>query len=278
MGKATNPSRINPRSKGGRPRQAGERTKGGRLKHSPNARVMEMRAAFGVDHIGQAFSPIQIAYRNGWLAQADCRTAAEFASLHAVAGLGRSSISLSADMEVDRGTETSGDVSAKSFFAQLPDREMAQIWDAVFDDDGGSEVNREERAAAAMKRWKLACAAMTPEQVREVHDVCILDSFPQWVIQRAAGRMDTTWETKRDLLIAGLRAVRIALKPTPQAARGPASSPTHATGHTQIERTIYVDGEGAVLLEVERRSSRSGAQLQPQPQEQCSIAPRLRAP
>ncbi|MGX8273233.1 hypothetical protein ACWQV9_11165 [Brevundimonas diminuta] len=37
MGKATKP-RLNPRSKGGRPRQQGERTKSGRLKHSPNER------------------------------------------------------------------------------------------------------------------------------------------------------------------------------------------------------------------------------------------------
>ncbi len=52
MGKATKP-RLNPRSKGGRPRQQGERTKGGRLKHAPNERVLQMRAIFGVDHIGQ---------------------------------------------------------------------------------------------------------------------------------------------------------------------------------------------------------------------------------
>lgn len=260
MGKATNPSRINPRSKGGRPRQAGERTKSGRLKHTPNVRVMEMRAAFGVDHIGQAFSPIQIAYRNGWLSEADCRTAVQFASLHAAAGLGRSSISLSAHMEIDKGTETSGDVSAKSFFAQLPDREMAQLWDTVFNDDGSQRLSADDRATRAMVRWKLANTSMTPEQRREVHDVCILDSFPQWVVQRAYGNMDTSWERKRDLLIGGLQGIRAALNPPktnaatpPTAAAVNAKSPR---GRAQVERTVYVDEDGATLLEVERTSRR----------------------
>lgn len=263
MGKATNPSRINPRSKGGRPRQAGERTKGGRLKHTPNARVIAMRAAFGVDHIGQAFSPIQIAYRNGWLTEVDCRTAAEFASLHAAAGLGRSSISLSADMEVDRGTETSGDVSAKSFFAQLPDREMAQIWDAVFNDDGGQRLSADDRATRAMARWKLANAAMTSEQRREVHDVCILDSFPQWVVQRAAGRMDTAWERKRDLLIAGLGSIRRALHPLKPTSSAPAFEPLASSppspSRAQVNRTVYVTEDGEPLLQVERIARRPAA-------------------
>lgn len=264
MGKATKP-RLNPRSKGGRPRQPGERTKGGRLKHSPNERVLQMRSVFGVDHIGQAFSPIQVAFKNGWLSEADCRTAAEFASLHAAAGMGRSSISLSAGMEVKPGADTSGDVTAASFFATLPDREVAQIWDAVFTDDGGPALGREEAAARAMKRWKAACAAMTPDQREEVHNVCILDSFPQWVIQRAHGHMETSWERKRDLLIAGLRAIRAELHP-PKArepintgARGAPSSAPSPVPPRVIEHTVYVDEDGEPLLEVERVVRRPAA-------------------
>lgn len=259
MGKATKP-RLNPRSKGGRPRQPGERTKSGRLKHSPNERVLQMRSVFGVDHIGQAFSPIQIALRNGWLSEADCRTAAEFASLYAAAGMGRSSISLSAGMEVKPGADTTGDVTAPGFFATLPDREVAEIWDAVFTDDGGRALNREEAAARAMKRWKLACAAMTPEQREEVHNVCILDSFPQWIIQRAYGRMDTSWERKRDLLMGGLRAARTALNPPKgKPERRPETPVSSATGRAQIERTVYVNEDGEPLLEVERVVRRPAA-------------------
>lgn len=256
MGKATEPRRLNRRSKGGRPRQEGERTKGGRLKHAPNERVMQMRAVFGVDHIGQAFSPVQIAFKNGWLSEADCRTAAEFASLHAAAGLGRSSISLSAGMEVKPGADTTGDVTAASFFATLPHHEVASIWDAVFSDDGRRTMTGEETAARAMKRWKLACAAMTPAQRQEVQDVCILDSFPQWIIQRAHGHMATSWERKRDLLIGGLQAIRAALNPPKPKAVTPPAAAKASTGRAQVERTVYVDEEGAPLLEVERVSRR----------------------
>lgn len=261
MGKATNPRRIDPRSKGGRPRQEGERTKSGRLKHKPNERVMQMRAVFGVDHIGQAFSPIQIAFKNGWLTEVDCRTASEFASLHAAAGLGRSSISLSAGMEVKPGADTTGDVTAASFFATLPHHEVAAIWDAVFTDDGARKLTGEEASARAMKRWKLACAAMTPDQRREVQDVCILDSFPQWIIQRAAGNMGTNWERKRDLLIGGLQAIRRALHPAQPRVQHDVrhgAAPT-AAGGVQVDRTIYVDEAGEKVLEVERRTRRSAA-------------------
>lgn len=259
MGKATKP-RINPRSKGGRPRQQGERTKGGRLKHSPNERVMQIRAAFGVDHVGQAFSPIQIAHRNRWLSDEDCRTAVEFAGIYAAAGLGRSSISMSAEHEVDRRTETSREVTAPSFFAQLPDVEVAMIWDSVFNDDGGHLMDRDERGAAAMRKWKAACAAMTPEQREEVHNVCILDSFPQWIIQRAHGHMETSWERKRDLLIGGLRAVRAELhRPKGKHDQAPVAPMVSAQTRAQVERTVYVSEDGEPLLEVERVVRRPAA-------------------
>lgn len=261
MGKATNPRRIDPRSKGGRPRQEGERTKGGRLKHKPNERVMQMRAIFGVDHIGQAFSPIQIAFKNGWLSEVDCRTASEFASLYAAAGMGRSSISLSAGMEVKPGADTTGDVTAASFFATLPHHEVAAIWDAVFTDDGARKLTGDETAARAMKRWKIACRAMTSEQRQEVQDVCILDSFPQWIIQRAHGNMGTSWERKRDMLIGGLSAIRRALHPTQPKAQqeAPRRGALTGTGAVQVARTIYVDEAGEKVLEVERRARRSAA-------------------
>jgi len=224
-----------------------------------------MRAIFGVDHIGQAFSPIQIALRNGWLGEADCRTAAEFASLHAAAGMGRSSISMTSDLEVKTRTETTGDPTAPSFFAQLPDQEVAMIWDLVFSNDGGAQDTREERAARAMRKWKAANAAMSPEQRTEVHNVCILDSFPQWVIQRAHGHMETSWERKRDLLIAGLRAIRAELHP-PKArepintgARGAPSSAPSPVPPRVIEHTVYVDEDGEPLLEVERVVRRPAA-------------------
>jgi len=174
--------------------------------------------------------------------------------------MGRSSISLSAGMEVKPGADTSGDVTAASFFATLPDREVAEIWDAVFTDDGGPALGREEAAARAMKRWKLACAAMSPDQREEVHNVCILDSFPQWIIQRAHGHMETSWERKRDLLIAGLRAIRAELHPPKgKPEKQPETAVASPRPRAQVERTVYVDEDGEPLLEVERVVRRPAA-------------------
>lgn len=244
------------RSGGGRKRQDGERYANGRLKPpGPNARTVEMRAAFGVNDIGQAFTPLQVAARQGWLSPADCRIAATFASIHTLAGLGRSASAVGADREVEAGAAVSGDPSAPSFFATLPHAEVVAIWDAVFASDGGDPSDREKRAIRATQQWKAANAAMTPEQRAEVYDVCILDSFPQWIIQRAAGRMGTSWEKKRDLLIAGLRAVAHALKPqgvdrqlSPQVDE----FKVRPLPPGSVRRSFYVDPDGHPLFEVER--------------------------
>lgn len=252
---------IGKRSSGGRPRKEGDRYPSGKLRpQKPNERTLEMRAALGVTDIGQAFSPIQIAARNGWLSPEDCRAAATFASIHTVAGLGRSHAAVGAGLEVAPGTDVSGDPTASSFFATLPYSEVVAIWDAVFNAEGGSEMERDSRAQRAMQQWKIVNAAMTPEQRSEVYDVCILDSFPQWIIQRATGRMETSWERKRDVLIQGLRAIAKALRPAAEAAQAAvdqAEAANDACGHrvgggASVRRQIYVDQDGQVVLEVER--------------------------
>lgn len=35
-----------------------------------------------------------------------------------------------------------------------------------------------------------------------------LESWPQWIVQRCAGRFDTPWERRHRLLAAGLEAIR----------------------------------------------------------------------
>lgn len=248
------------RSSGGRPRAEGDRYPNGKLRpQKPNARTLEMRAALGVTDIGQAFTPIQIAARQGWLSAEECRTAAMFASIHSLAGLGRSVSAVGAGLEVAAGTDVTGDPSAASFFATLPHSEVVAIWDAVFNTTG-DPVDHDARAKKAMQQWKLANAAMTPEQRSEVYDVCILDSFPQWVIQRAAGRMGTSWEKKRDLLIQGLRAAASALRPAAEIAQAAVERAELEAPHAStrvgegasIRRQAYVDQDGQPLFEVER--------------------------
>ena len=248
------------RSKGGRPAQAGERTASGRLKApGPNPFVVAQRRAI-CDDITKATSPLDVAHYRGWLGDADYRTGQTYARLHATAGFGRRD--RGGNREVALPTEVSIDVTAdpKSFFAGLPHAEVAALWDAVFDDDGQRKASAEERARDATRLWQAANAAMTAEQRQEVHRVCIDDSFPQWIIQRAAGHMETAWESKRRLLLAGLRAVRMAgrtdLVPDGGALAPPA--PPAMSDMRVIDREVRL-ADGEPVLEVERVVRRRAA-------------------
>ncbi len=254
MGKATNPRARSSRSKGGRPRKDGSRYPSGKLKPAgPNHLVLERRKAL-CDDPTKATCPLDAAYANGWLDLADYRTGIMFAHLHRAAGFGAVGAAMGSSLEAPTPMELSQDTtaSAKSYFSSLSHAEIASIWDSVFEGAGEPGEDKDERAARANARWKLANAAMTPDERAEVHNVCILDSWPQWIIQRRAGRMETSWERKRDLLINGLRAVRRALRPK-AANEDSQQAPKLSSGRKNIERTIYVDEDGETLLEVERQ-------------------------
>ena len=249
------------RSNGGRKRQDGDRYPNGRLKPAgPNQLMVDRRKAICED-VTKASNPLDAAHYRGWLSSADFDTGQRFARLHSLAGFGQRGGGAGAGREVAKPTEVSLDVAleAKSFFSGLPHAEIVGLWDSVFDDDGVGRTTRDDRAAKAMVSWKAANAAMSPAQRAEVHLVCIEQSFPQWVIQRAAGHMDSAWEAKRALLIGGLQAIRQALKPA--RAAQPASSvipdPVQSIAEKRvIEREIRVE-EGRQTLEVERVSRRN---------------------
>lgn len=258
MGKKTNPRpKMTGPSKGGRPRKDGDRYPSGQLKPAgPNKRAVEIRKALGLDKLNQRQVPLDVAHRNGWLSDVDYLTGIRFANLHHAAGFSRAGGSMGSCLEIDAATETSIAVTAeaKSFFSSLPDKEMAALWDSVFDRSERDPGRANEASAKAMREWKTACAAMTMQERGEVTDVCVLDSFPQWIIQRAAGRMDTTWERKRKLLVSGLAKVRQALRRPRPPTEMSSAQPRRPSGPQQIERTLYVDEEGNKVLEVERRS------------------------
>lgn len=247
------------RSRGGRPAQAGDRTPGGRLKApGPNQLVVERRKAL-CDDIRKATSPLDVAHYRGWIGDADYRTGMTYARLHAAAGFGRRD--RGGSHEVSLPTEVSIDVTAdaKSFFAGLPHAEVAALWDAVFDDDGQRKASAEQRAKDATRLWQAANAAMTAEQRQEVHRVCIDDSFPQWIIQRAAGHMETAWESKRRLLLDGLRAIRMAGRSNqlPNGVLTPPAPPPISDMRVVEREVRLVDGEP--VLEVERVTRRRAA-------------------
>lgn len=199
-----------------------------------------------------------VAYANGWLDLADYRTGIMFAHLHRAAGFGAVGAAMGSSLEAPTPMELSQDVtaSARSYFSSLSHAEIATIWDSVFGGPGEPGEDKDERAARANARWKLANAAMPPDERAEARNVCILDSWPQWILQRRTGRMATSWERKRDLLISGLRAVRRALRPEP-ANEDVQEAPKLPSGPKTIERTVYVDEDGETVLEVERIARRS---------------------
>ena len=58
--------------------------------------------------------------------------------------------------------------------------------DGVFDQVERGDA--EARASAAFREWKALNVLMSPGEQREVFLVCVRDSWPQWIVQRAAGR------------------------------------------------------------------------------------------
>lgn len=250
-------------SKKGRPRKEGARTKSGRLK-APQL-VIDRRKAM-CDDVTKATSPLDVAHYNGWLDEAEYRAGLDYARLHRAAGFGvrggGGGGGGASRMEIENPMDLSLDVTtdAKSFFSGLPHAEVAAIWDSVFNDDGRAKETAGERAAKATLAWKAANAALTIQQRHEVRLVCIEDSFPQWILQRRTGRMGTSWEAKRTLLIDGLRAIRRAIKPARPGANTAQAVPAPRPGQKVVDRTVYVDQDtGAQVLEVERIMRRRGS-------------------
>lgn len=197
MGKATNPRSPN-RSKGGRPRQDGARYPSGKLRPAqPNSKVVETRKAFGLDKLGQKFTPIEVAFHHGWIDEETYWAAARFAALHRLAVTDGPVFANQNLPEAPTGVSVR-DLS----FAQLTDAEVSAIWDSAMGEH--RTETPDERRARATERWRAVAAVMTTAQLREVTDVVVLDSWPQWIIHRAAGRITPHWETKRNLLIDGL--------------------------------------------------------------------------
>lgn len=205
MGKATSPrARI---SKSGRPRQQGDRYPSGKLRPpKPNEKVLAIRHAFGLEKLGQKFTPIEVAFHRGWIDEETYWAAARYAALYRLAVSG---VPAYANQNLPEA-RSSVDVRTLSF-AQLATAEISAIWDSAM---GEPEAEPDEdRRAKATLRWREVNAAMTPEQRQEVFNVVALESWPQWIIQRAAGYFGRAWETRRDLLVAGLSRQVAAFPP-----------------------------------------------------------------
>lgn len=199
MGKATNPK---PRSKGGRPRQEGERYACGKLRRpEPNPVVLAHRRALCEDPT-KATNPIDVMLANRWISEDMHRTACRFREDRHRAQLCGPNVPTQKDLSAPEGVD-----ARDVHFDRMPHADIAAIWDSAMGRTPAPVTDQEQAQQRAWERFKAACDAMTLEQRSEVEDVVLHDSWPQWVIQRRAGRFDTSWERKFTLLIDGLNAM-----------------------------------------------------------------------
>jgi hypothetical protein len=88
--------------------------------------------------------------------------------------------------------------------AEMTDAELAAAFDSLFLDAGQVGPPSEQSLVEARTRYNAMSRAMTAGEQNEVFLCFCLASWPQWILQRCAGRFDTSWERKHRLLIAGL--------------------------------------------------------------------------
>lgn len=258
-------SRNRSRRKGsqnaGRPRQDGARYPSGKLKPvGPNQLVVGRRRAICND-VTMASCPLDAALSNGWISTSDHRAGTTFAMLYRASGLGGPAMGASdyreantTNMEIDPATaaKLSG---GKNWLQHLTDGEITAMWDEAFRDHRPTGADAEQRAAEALTKWRDVNAAMPAEVRAEMHLVCVQESWPQWIPQRAAGKMDTSWERKRDLLLQGFQTVRgLFRRPADEEVSCEAEHDRVArgVGPKVAETTHYVDADGVLQYEAVR--------------------------
>jgi hypothetical protein len=202
MGKATNPKR----SKGGRPRQEGDRYACGKLKPvGPNPVVVAQRQAL-CDDPTKATNPLDVMLANRWMTEDQHRTARRFAEDRARVDFGGPNVPTAKDLSAPEG------VDARDLqWTNLSHAEIEAIWDSALGRTPPPANVCEDADRRAWERYQDAVRSMTREQHLEVQAVVLHDSWPQWVIQRRAGRFGTSWERKRDLLLSGINAMMEAV-------------------------------------------------------------------
>ena len=258
-------------------KRSGPRYPNGRLKpDGPNPRLLELRRLIAPD-VRLAENPLDAAFANGWLSEAEHRAGRVYARLCAQVDLGGPRAGRARLTERAAPAEGQGRKLAEM---SLP--ELAALWDAALGD--GAPAGPEERAAAAeraMAAWRAIGASVRAPARAELFSVCVLESWPQWLLHRLSGlalrrraeaenrpladdelalialRFTTRWETKRDLLVEALAGVAAVLRP-PEPRRWAVPSPNLPIAPTTLESADYVTPAGDLLFQVERRGRRTG--------------------
>lgn len=148
-------------------------------------------------------------------------------------------------------------------WSNIPAADVARLFDSVMaatKPAGGASTGGDLPDIPDM--LKELWALLKPDETRELFSVCCLGRWPEWIIQRIqhGGLEPNVYRRRRKLLEAGLdkvaeysqaRSKRPAIT-IPQPARGEGFSTAPVTAARIVDRTVYVDPDGAKVLEVER--------------------------
>lgn len=198
----------------GRPRKSGPRKPCGRLvqKVEPNAKVVVLRRAMigdTVSSLASAENPMDLALHRGWITEDQHRAGSAYATAWRKSHpQNRSTGSLQEAPERHYDPRT---------ISQMNSAEIVEAFDSIL---AGTHraASSDLSQTQARERYNRMSHEMTPDEQNEVFLCFCLDSWPQWVLQRCAGRFDTDWERKRRLLVGGTEALAQYLAPARKSA------------------------------------------------------------
>ena len=193
------------RKGGGRPRKDGPRHPSGQLvqKVEPNAKVVELRRTLLGEapqaRLADAEDPMSLALVRGWITEEQHRAGLQYAGAWRRSHPQRRTPGLAETTE--QGARDLRRVS------EMSDEEIATAFETVFSDAASRGPPSEAEQAEARQRYNAMSRAMTAAEQAEVFLCFCLASWPQWILQRCAGRFDTAWERKHRLLVSGLETL-----------------------------------------------------------------------
>lgn len=195
---------------GGRPRKDGPRHPSGQLvqKVEPNAKVVELRRALlgeaSGGRLADAEDPMSLARARGWITETQHRAGLVYANAWRRSHPQRRAPGLTEVQEPAARDQRR--------LAEMSDAELAAAFDAVFGAAETSGPPSEAQQVEARLRYNSMSRALTAAEQTEVFLCFCLASWPQWILQRCAGRFDTSWERKHRLLVSGLETLA-AIRP-----------------------------------------------------------------
>lgn len=237
----------------GRKRKAGKRYPSGqrvtagpakKAKPAPDV-VARRRKILGTpDAKGTALqaaeNPLDTMAARGWLTGGEARAGHAYADLCRRAGHGSARVTAN----IEEAPESTG-IDARRI-QDMTHAEIAEIWAVVERRKtvGAGGDGDPKSTADLTEIWK----ALDSETTAELYSVCVLNSWPWWLVQKIAGVEDrdllAKWSRRREVLLAGLRHVRSVLAPKKAKAIEPVRDHPFLGGPVVEETVVYVDENG----------------------------------